>query len=180
MNRNSLSPVAQKFILHWGEMGTRWGINRTVAQVHALLFLSPRPLPAEEIAATLGIARSNASNSLHELQNWGIVRVVHVLGDRRDHFESMKDVFEMFRVITYERKKREIDPTLQLLQRCIAEAGKTKSADRYSRERLTDLLQFFELAETAYSQLEKLPAPALLKLAKMGDKTLRLLARAKR
>jgi len=180
MNRNSLSPVAQKFILHWGEMGTRWGINRTVAQVHALLFLSPRPLPAEEIAATLGIARSNASNSLHELQNWGIVRVVHVLGDRRDHFESMKDVFEMFRVITYERKKREIDPTLQLLQRCIAEAGKTKSADRYTRERLTDLLQFFELAETAYSQLEKLPAPALLKLAKMGDKTLRLLARAKR
>ena len=172
MNRNSLSPVAQKFILHWGEMGTRWGINRTVAQVHALLFLSPRPLPAEEIAATLGIARSNASNSLHELQNWGIVRVVHV--------ESMKDVFEMFRVITYERKKREIDPTLQLLQRCIAEAGKTKSADRYTRERLTDLLQFFELAETAYSQLEKLPAPALLKLVKMGDKTLRLLGRAKR
>jgi len=180
MNRNSLSPVAQKFILHWGEMGTRWGINRTVAQVHALLFLSPRPLPAEEIAATLGIARSNASNSLHELQNWGIVRVVHVLGDRRDHFESMKDVFEMFRVITYERKKREIDPTLQLLQRCIAEAGKTKSADRYTRERLTDLLQFFELAETAYSQLEKLPAPALLKLVKMGNKTLRLLGRAKR
>ena len=180
MNRNSLSPVAQKFILHCGEMGTRWGINRTVAQVHALLFLSPRPLPAEEIAATLGIARSNASNSLHELQNWGIVRVVHVLGDRRDHFESMKGVFEMFRVITYERKKREIDPTLQLLQRCIAEAGKTKSADRYTRERLTDLLQFFELAETAYSQLEKLPTPALLKLAKLGDKTLRLLGRAKR
>ena len=180
MNRSTLSSVAQKFILHWGEMGTRWGINRTVAQIHALLFLSPRPLPAEEIAATLGIARSNVSNSLHELQNWGIVRVVHVLGDRRDHFESMKDVFEMFRVITYERKKREIDPTLQLLQRCIAEAGKTKSADRYTRERLTDLLQFFELAETAYSQLEKLPTPALLKLAKMGDKTLRLLGRAKR
>src|SRR6266516_1768292 len=142
-----LSPVAQKFILHWGEMGTRWGINRTVAQIHALLFLSPRPMPAEEIAATLGIARSNVSNSLHELQNWGIVRVVHVLGDRRDHFESMKDVFDMFRVITHERKKREIDPTLQVLQRCIAEAGKPKSADRYTRERLTDLLQFFELAE---------------------------------
>src|SRR5438874_4834069 len=114
MNRSTLSSVAQKFILHWGEMGTRWGINRTVAQIHALLFLSPRPRPAEEIAATLGIARSNVSNSLHELQNWGIVRVVHVLGDRRDHFESMKDVFEMFRVITHERKKREIDPTLRL------------------------------------------------------------------
>src|SRR3989442_1440670 len=134
-----LSPVAQRFILHWGEMGTRWGVNRTVAQIHALLFLSPRPLPAEDIAATLGIARSNASNSLHELQNWGIVRVVHVLGDRRDHFESMKDVFAMFRVITRERKKREIDPTLRLLQGCITEAGKAKSADRYTRKRLINL-----------------------------------------
>ena len=180
MNRNTLSAVAQKFILHWGEMGTRWGINRTVAQIHALLFLSPRPLPAEEIATPLGIARSNVSNSLHELQSWGIVRVVHVLGDRRDHFESMKDVFEMFRVITHERKKREIDPTLRLLQGCIIEAGKAKSADRYIRKRLTVLLQFFELAETAYQQLEKLPTAALLKLAKMGDKTLRLLGMTKR
>jgi len=180
MNRNTLSSVAQKFILHWGEMGTRWGINRTVAQIHALLFLSPRPRPAEEIAATLGIARSNVSNSLHELQNWGIVRVVHVLGDRRDHFESMKDVFEMFRVITHERKKREIDPTLRLLQGCITEAGKAKSTDRYTRERLTDLLQFFELTETAYLQLEKLPTAALLKLAKTGDRALRLLGMAKR
>ncbi len=176
----TLSPVGQKFILHWGEMGTRWGINRTVAQIHALLFLSPRPLAAEEIAATLGIARSNVSNSLRELQNWGIVRVVHVLGDRRDHFESMKDVFDMFRVIIHERKKREIDPTLQVLQRCIVEAGKPKSADRYTRERLTDLLQFFELAETAYLQLEKLPTTALLKLAKTGDKALRLLGMPKR
>jgi len=165
MNRNTLSSVAQKFILHWGEMGTRWGINRTVAQIHALLFLSPRPLPAEEIATTLGIARSNVSNSLHELQSWGIVRVVHVLGDRRDHFESMKDVF---------------DPTLRLLQGCIIEAGKAKSANRYTRKRLTDLLQFFELAETAYLQLETLPTAALLKLAKMGDKTLRLLGMTKR
>jgi len=176
----TLSPLAQKFILHWGEMGMRWGINRTVAQIHALLFLSPRPLAAEEIAATLGIARSNVSNSLRELQNWGIVRVVHVLGDRRDHFESMRDVFDMFRVIIHERKKREIDPTLQVLQRCIVEAGKPKSADRYIRERLTDLLQFFELAETAYLQLEKLPTTALLKLAKTGDKALRLLGMAKR
>ena len=179
MNRNTLSSVAQKFILHWGEMGTRWGINRTVAQIHAFLFLSPRPRPAEEIAAALGIARSNVSNSLHQLQSWGIIRVVHVLGDRRDHFESMKDVFEMFRVITQERKKREIDPTLRLLQGCITEAGKAKSADRYTRKRLTDLLQFFELAETAYAQLEELPTAALLKLAKMGDKALRLLGMTK-
>src|SRR6185436_8874974 len=93
-----LTPIMQKFILHWGEMGTRWGINRTVAQIHALLYLSPRPLNAEEIADTLGVARSNVSTSLKELQNWGIVRIAHVMGDRRDHFESMKDVWEMFRV----------------------------------------------------------------------------------
>src|SRR5947207_9508851 len=107
-----LSPVQQQFILHWGEMGTRWGINRTVAQIHALLFLSPRPLNAEEIAETLGVARSNVSTSLKELQGWGIVRIAHVMGDRRDHFESMMDVWEMFRVVLDERKKREREPTL--------------------------------------------------------------------
>ena len=98
-----LSPVEQRFVLHWGEMGTRWGINRTVAQVHALLFLSPKPLHAEEIATTLAVARSNVSTSLRELQGWGIVRVAHVLGDRRDHFESVKDVWEIFRIVAEER-----------------------------------------------------------------------------
>src|SRR5262245_15665579 len=94
-----LTPVQEKFILHWGEMGTRWGINRTVAQIHALLFLSPVPLHAEAIATTLGIARSNVSTSLRELQGWGIVRVTHMLGDRRDHFESLKGGSAMFRLI---------------------------------------------------------------------------------
>src|SRR5271155_3696543 len=107
---NALTPVQQKFILHWGEMGTRWGINRTVAQIHALLFISPSPLNAEEIAETLAVARSNVSNSLKELQGWGIVKNVHVLGDRRDHYETLKDVWAMFRVILDERKKRETDP----------------------------------------------------------------------
>jgi DNA-binding transcriptional regulator GbsR (MarR family) len=171
----NLGPVAQKFVLHWGEMGTRWGINRTVAQVHALLFISPKPLPADEIAATLGIARSNASTSLRELRNWGIVHVVHLLGDRRDHFESMKDVFAMFRVVARERKKREIDPTVRILQQCIAESAKQKPTDKYSRDRLADLLNFFELAESAYAQVEKLPTSALLKLAKMSDKAFKLL-----
>src|SRR5712692_2424677 len=119
--QNSLTPVAQKFILHWGEMGTRWGINRTVAQVHALLFLSPHPLPADEIADTLAVARSNVSTSLRELQGWRIVRVVHVLGDRRDHFESIKDVWEIFRIVSEERKRREIDPTLRVLAECVGE-----------------------------------------------------------
>jgi DNA-binding transcriptional regulator GbsR (MarR family) len=172
---NKLSPVGQRFILHWGEMGTRWGINRTVAQVHALLFLSPKPLPADKIASTLGIARSNASTSLRELQHWGIVHVVHIAGDRRDHFESMKDVFAMFRVIARERKKREIDPTVHVLKDCLTAAGKSKSADAYTRERLANLLEFFELAHTAYTQLEHLPTPAAIRLVKMGDKALKLL-----
>ena len=179
MPLQTLSPVIQRFILHWGEMGTRWGINRTVAQVHALLFLSERPLPAEDIAVTLGIARSNVSTSLRELQNWGIVKIIHLAGDRRDHFESMKDVFAMFRVIARERKKREIDPTVQVLKECIATAAKLRSTDNYTRDRFADLLQFFELSETAYEQLEKLPTPTLLKLAKLGDKAFKILGIAK-
>src|SRR5205807_9896537 len=103
---NPLTPVAHKFILHWGEMGTRWGINRTVAQVHALLYLSPRPVPADEIAATLSVARSNVSTSLRELQGWGVVRVVHVVGERRDHVEPIKAVTESIRIVSEARKRR--------------------------------------------------------------------------
>src|SRR6058998_2519232 len=131
-----LTPVMQKFILHWGEMGTRWGINRTVSQIHALLYLSPRPLHAEEIAETLSVARSNVSTSLRELQSWGIVRVVHVMGDRRDHFESMKDIWEMFQVILEQRKRREVDPTLEVLRSCVKELEKPGSGDGHTRERL--------------------------------------------
>src|SRR5687767_4428289 len=119
-----LTPIQTRFILHWGEMGTRWGVNRTVAQIHALLFISPKPLHAEDIAETLSVARSNVSTSLKELQGWGIVRVVHVMGDRRDHFESIKDVWELYQVIIAERKRREIDPTLALLRECVAESEK--------------------------------------------------------
>src|SRR5438876_5329154 len=143
-----LTPLIQKFILHWGEMGTRWGINRTVAQIHALLYLSPKPLTAEEIADLLSVARSNVSNSLKELQGWGIVRVVHVMGDRRDHFESMKDVWEMFRIIVEERKRREVDPTLALLRACAADPG--SPADPYLQERLREMLDFFETMIAAY------------------------------
>src|ERR1700693_3146368 len=130
--KGTLSPVSQKFILHWGEMGTRWGINRTVAQVHALLFLSPKPVPADEIATTLAVARSNVSTSLRELQGWGIVRVVHVLGDRRDHFESIKDVWEIFRIVSEERKRREIDPTLRALGEGVQELKDGAPGEAYT------------------------------------------------
>jgi DNA-binding transcriptional regulator GbsR (MarR family) len=172
--RISLTPIQQKFILHWGEMGARWGINRTVAQIHALLFLSARPLNAEEIAATLEVARSNVSNSLKELQGWGVVRVTHLLGDRRDHFESLKDVWEMFRVIVEERKKRETDPVLAMLREAVGEAKKPGAADAHTRERLGDMLQFFELMTAWVEQTRKLPTPAVMRMVKAGDKIARM------
>ena len=173
--KTGLSPLQERFVVTWGEMGAKWGINRTVAQIHALLFLSPRPLHAEEIAATLGVARSNVSTSLRELQGWGIVRVAHILGDRRDHFESMKDVWEMFRIIVDERKKREADPVVAMLREAAAEAKKPGAADAYTRERLGDMLQFFELMTTWAEQTRKLPTPAVVRMVKMGDKFGRLL-----
>jgi DNA-binding transcriptional regulator GbsR (MarR family) len=170
-----LSPVEQKFILHWGEMGTRWGINRTVAQIHALLYLSPRPIHAEEIASTLNVARSNVSTSLKELQGWGIVKRVHVLGDPRDHFESMKDVWEMFRVVLDERKRREIDPTLAMLRECIGEAQKDKETDTYTQSRLTDLADFFETTTAWYGQVRQWPTSALTRFVKLGDRIRKLI-----
>src|SRR5687768_5443403 len=165
-----LSPVQQKFILHWGEMGTRWGINRTVAQIHALLFISPKPLHAEEIQDTLEVARSNVSNSIRELQGWGIVKLVHVMGDRRDHFESMKDAWEMFRAVLDERKKREIDPTLVMIRECRAELDKEKQKDAYTEERLKSLQEFFETTSAWYDQVRQWPTQALVKFVKLGDR----------
>ena len=169
-----LSAVQQKFILHWGEMGTRWGINRTVAQIHALLYLSPRPLNAEEIAEALDVARSNVSTSLKELQAWRIVKLVHVLGDKRDHFESMSDVWEMFRLVLDERKRREVDPTLAMLQECLAEAA--KGADKHTENRLRELHRFFSTTSAWYSQLAKWPTSALAKMSSLGEKALKVLS----
>src|SRR5215510_7565907 len=163
-----LTSIQERFVVTWGEMGAKWGINRTVAQIHALLFLSPRPLNAEEIAATLGVARSNVSTSLRELQGWGIVRIAHILGDRRDHYESMKDVWEMFRIIVDERKKREADPVLAMLRDANVEAKKPGAADAYTRERLADMLQFFETMTSWCEQTRKLPTPAVVKIVKAG------------
>lgn len=165
----TLTPAQEKFILHWGTMGTQWGINRTVAQIHALLFISPKPLPAEEISATLQVARSNVSNSLRELEGWGIIRTVSVIGDRRDHFESLKDVWELFRVVLEERKRREFDPTLAMLRECVAETEKSK-ADAFTHQRLSELLGFFETTGAWFDQVRKLPTAALIKFLKLGDK----------
>jgi DNA-binding transcriptional regulator GbsR (MarR family) len=173
-----LSAVTKKFILHWGEMGAKWGINRTVAQVHALLYLSERPLHAEEIMQSLGVARSNVSNSLKELQGWGIVRIVHVMGDRRDHFESLTDVWEMFQIVLDERKRREIDPTMKLLRECLAEAEHDKAGAGHVRQRLQAMLNFFETMSAWYAQIRRLPQGAVIKFVKLGGKVGRLLRAA--
>jgi DNA-binding transcriptional regulator GbsR (MarR family) len=165
-----LSPVQKKFILHWGEMGTRWGINRTVAQVHALLYLSPQPLDAEEIAKTLGVARSNVSTSLRELQGWGIVRITHLLGDRRDHFVTLTDVWEMFRIIMDERKRREIDPTIEMLRESIAELSREAGGDAYSRERIAATLDFMESMNSLYDEFGKMTPAVFKSLAKLRGK----------
>lgn len=166
----NLTSAQQKFILHWGEMGTRWGINRTVAQVHALLYLSPHPLHAEEIAGTLDVARSNVSNSLRELQGWGIVHVTHQLGDRRDHFESLTDVWEMFRIILEERKRREIDPTLKLLNECLADLKKDNAADTYTRERVASMLEFMSSMAGLYDEVKAISPGALKGLLRLRGK----------
>src|SRR5208282_459705 len=153
----SLDPVTEKFVLHWGEMGTRWGVNRTVAQIHALLYLSPEPLNAEEIASTLSIARSNVSTSLRELESWGIVRAIHLLGDRREHYQAMKDVWEMARVILDERRRREIDPTVNVLRECVRDVNGKGPSETEMRERLKAMLEFVEMLTSLYAQISRLP-----------------------
>ncbi len=175
----TLTPVAQKFILHWGEMGTRWGINRTVAQVHALLFVSPHPLPADEIATRLAVARSNISTSLRELQGWGIARVVHVLGDRRDHFECTKDVVEIFRIVSEERKRREIDPTLRVIGECVAELKSNPEGDAYTRERLESMLEFLTTMTGLFEEVVRMPVGALKGAMKLRGKVVTLLGQKK-
>jgi DNA-binding transcriptional regulator GbsR (MarR family) len=169
-----LTPAAQKFVLHWGEMGQAWGINRTMAQVHALLFVSPEALDAEEISRLLDVSRSNVSTSLRELITWGVVRRVHIIGDRRDRFEALKDVMETFRVIMAERKRREMDPTIALLENCVQEVKSGGESEEYTREQLEKMLEFCRMVTTWYSQIDRLSTPALLRLFKGGVKLAKL------
>jgi DNA-binding transcriptional regulator GbsR (MarR family) len=171
-----LTPAKERFILHWGEMGTKWGINRTVAQIHSLLHVSAKPLTAEEIAETLNVARSNVSTSLKELQNWGIVKVVHVMGDRRDHFESQHDVWVLFQTIMDERKRRELDPTAAVLRECVAAAK--SEGDELAHARLAELADFVDSMCAWYSQLRRLPPGGWKQLARMGGALSKLLGKS--
>jgi DNA-binding transcriptional regulator GbsR (MarR family) len=143
-------------------MGTRWGGNRTVAQIHALLYRSPKPLAADEIAETLQVARSNVSTSLWELQSWGVAKITHVMGDRHNHFESLKDVWQMFQIVLDERKRREIDPTLKVLRECVAELEESGNAEAHTKERIQEMLDFFDTMTSWHHEIRRLPKNAVV------------------
>ena len=169
-----LNPVAERFILHWGEMGSKWGVNRTVSQIHALLYLAGKPLPADEIADTLGVARSNVSNSLKELQNWKLVKVAHVMGDRRDHFETSTDVWDLFRVVVAQRKEREFDPTISVLRDCL-DSPEIAKEDKATKQRIQDTLGLMESLSAWGDEMLRLEPSTLNKVMKLGAKIQSLL-----
>ena len=169
-----LTPAVEKYVLHWGEMGTRWGTNRTVAQIQALLYLSPEPMRADEICELLSVARSHVSTSIRELQSYGLVRMTHVLGDRRDYFESIHDVWELFRVIIEQRKQRELNPTLSMLRSCAAEVETESDTDPVTRERIRNMIEFVESTSDWYEQIRDIPSSTLTKLMKLGKGITRL------
>ena len=163
-----MSPAIKRYVLHWGEMGTRWGTNRTVAQIQALLYLSPEPLRADQIVDALSVARSNVSTSIRELQSFGLVRMTHVLGDRRDYFESLHDVWELFRVIIEQRKQRELNPTLSMLRKAAEEVDGEDDTDPVVKERIHNMLNFVETTSDWYDQISDIPTSTLTKLMKLG------------
>jgi DNA-binding transcriptional regulator GbsR (MarR family) len=162
----ALSKAAREFILHWGEMGSRWGVNRTVAQVHALLYLSAEGLTAEEIGESLFVARSNVSTSLRELQNWGLVQVTNQLGDRRDFFTTSQDVWELFLIVIRQRVEREIEPTIAALGRLAAEARAEKQSEVTTR--IANMHAFLQELHGWYEQMIKLPPSTLRSLVNVG------------
>jgi len=171
----NLAPALERFILHWGDMGGQWGVNRSVSQIQALLYLTERPLTAEEIAETLGLARSNVSNSIKELLSWNLIRRVPMRGDRREHFEAEADVWEMFIRIAAGRKEREIDPAIAALKFCVSAANADAKVHPVARKRLTDLLDFVETLDTWYAQMLTVPRSKIARLIRLGVRIVNIL-----
>lgn len=175
-----LPPAIQRFILQWGDMGSQWGVNRTIAQIHALLYIMEKPLNAEQISETLGIARSNVSNSLKELISWRIIERVPIPGDRRDHFTAERDIWEMSFRIAAVRKEREIDPAIRTLKTCLAEAENDLRISSFQRERLEAMHEFTSTMDRWYGQMLHVPSSVLLRMIKMGDQIVSLLGMGKK
>jgi len=176
----ALRPAIERFILHWGDMGAQWGVNRSVSQIHALLYLSDRPLTAEEIAETLGLARSNVSTSIKELLVWNLIRRVPIRGDRRDHFEAETDIWEVAVRIAAGRKEREIDPAMAALTTCVAQAEQDPRVDPIARARLQAMLEFIQTMNGWYAQMLSVPKSKLAMLVRLGAKIIHLLPSGKR
>ncbi|NJM49511.1 MAG: MarR family transcriptional regulator [Sphingomonadales bacterium] len=168
-------PEAMDFILHWGEMGTHWGANRSMAQVHALLYLSDQPLDAEAICSALDLARSNVSNSLKELQAYGIVRRTHIAGDRRDHFVAETELWDLFMALAAERKRREIDPTIAKLAELQERMGSNKQLPTHVRERISRMHEFISTLSNWYDEVRRINKNTLVKLMKLGSKITRFI-----
>lgn len=172
-----LAPAVQRFVLHWGNLGDRWGVNRSVSQIHALLYVAERPLTAEEIADTLGIARSNVSTSLRELMAWELVRSVPVLRDRRTFYVAETDLWTLVARIAAGRKARELDPAAEALRECIGAAQGDPSVSPVAARRLGEMLDFVERTGRWYDQMIKLPRAQITALMKLGAGVVRLLDR---
>lgn len=173
-----LTPAMQDFILHWGDMGTKWGVNRSVAQIHALLHIAPTPLTAEEICETLDLARSNVSNGLKELQSWKLVKSSRQLGDRRDHFTSIRDIFDLVNAVVEGRREREFAPTLAALHEVAKEAGRD-GTPKAVRGRITETLTTMQMFDDWYTEVARLPRPVQLAVIKLGGRVARLLPKGK-
>ena len=170
----TLTPLAQRFVLHFGEMGSRWGINRTVGQIYALLFVSPRPLNADEIAEGLGFSRSNVSMGLKELQSWRLVKLQHLPGDRREYFSAPEDVWAIFQTLAEERRKREVDPTLSMLRDALLEAP-TDPAEQHAQARMREMHDLIELTTGWFEEVRAMDQERLVELMKLGKKVGKLL-----
>jgi DNA-binding transcriptional regulator GbsR (MarR family) len=173
-----LPTAVTRFVLHWGDLGTQWGVNRSVAQIHALLYLSERPLTAEDIADTLGLARSNVSNSIKELLSWGLIHRVPLLGDRRDHFAAETDIWEIVTRIAKGRKAREVDPAEAALRACTAEAERDPDISNVAKQRLKSMLDFVTTMSRWHDEMLQVPKSTLMGLIKMGAKVTRLFGKA--
>lgn len=165
-----LTPAMQKFVLHWGEMGDKWGVNRSVAQIYALLYIAKSPLAAEEVAETLSMARSNVSTSIRELLDWNIIKTVQKVGDRRDYYHALEDPWETFERMLDKRRQKEIEPTLRVLNECLAMAENDTKEDAHAAARLRQLRDFMHEGDTIYALMRTLPRQALLGLLRTGAK----------
>jgi DNA-binding transcriptional regulator GbsR (MarR family) len=171
-----LPPAVEQFVLRWGDMGGQWGVNRSVAQIQALLYLSDRPLTAEDIAETLGMARSNVSNSIRELLGWKLIRRVPVLGDRRDHYEAEADLWQIMTHIARGRKEREIDPAVAALRHVLETADGDPQISPTARARLKEMQGFLGTLDTWFSQMVTVPPATLMALMKLGTRVVSLVS----